>query len=262
MFSKILAGTDGSDTATLALAHAAELAEKLGAELTVVTAHRAGRAGDGAPASTDPDLVIAGALLRDVQKMHGDRIALKTRAAAGAAAEVLVELADQEGFDLVVVGNRGISRSSVLQPTSVPGRVSRRATVAVLVVDTLDRRPPSYRRILAGTDGSSTAARAVDAAAELSRGLGAELTLATVAPSEHEGRRLLDALRARWPETLVHLAAGEPSEALADLAESGEYDLLVLGNKGMTGLRRALGSVPARVLRRAPTNVLIVHTTG
>src|SRR5205807_1417541 len=134
-----------------------------------------------------------------------------------------------------------------LRPSSVPGRVSRGAPGAVLVVDTMGRRAPAYRRILAGTDGSATAALAVEAAAALSEALGAELTLATVASSEREGRRVLEALRARWPDRLVHLAVGAPSEALAELAQSGEYDLLVLGNKGMAGLRRALGSVPARV---------------
>ena len=68
--------------------------------------------------------------------------------------------------------------------------------------------------------------------------------------------------RARWPDALTHIVTGEASEALADLAESDGYDLLVMGNKGMSGLRRALGSVPTRVLKRAPTNVLIIHTTG
>jgi nucleotide-binding universal stress UspA family protein len=262
MFRKILAGTDGSDSATLALSHAADLAERLGAELTVVTAHRADEPDDGGRGPGFTEEVIAGALLRDVEKAHGGRIAISTRSAAGAAGAVLVDLAEQEGFDLVVVGNRGISRTSLLQPASVPGRVSRRAPVAVLVVDTMGRRPPGYGRILAGTDGSATAARAVDAAAELARRLGAELTLASAASSERDGQRVLESLRARWPEVLTHVVLGEASEALADLAESQGYDLLVLGNKGMSGLRRALGSVPTRVLRRAPTNVLIIHTTG
>src|SRR5207302_2766713 len=154
MFSKILVGTDGSDSATLALAHAAEVAERVGAELTVVTAHRGEPSEGTAPGSTGPESVIAGALLRDVEKLHGGRIALTTRAAAGAAAEVLIDLADREGFDLVVVGNRGISHSSGLRPSSVPGRVSRGAPGAVLVVDTMGRRAPAYRRILAGPDGS------------------------------------------------------------------------------------------------------------
>jgi nucleotide-binding universal stress UspA family protein len=262
MFRKILAGTDGSDSATLALSHAVDVAERLGAELTVVTAHQADGpdGGERGPAFTEQ--VIAGALLRDVEKAHGHRIALTTRAEEGAAGAVLVDMAEREGFDLVVVGNRGISRTSVLQPASVPGRVSRRSPVAVLVVDTMGHRPPGYGRILAGTDGSATAARAVDAAADLARGLGAELTLASAVPSERDGRRILESVRARWPEALVHVVTGEAAEALSDLAQSHGYDLLVLGNKGMSGLRRPLGSVPTRVLRRAPTNVLIVHTTG
>jgi nucleotide-binding universal stress UspA family protein len=259
MFRKILAGTDGSDSAALALSHAAEIAERLGAELTVVTAHATS---EGREAASDPELVIAGALLRDVEKTHGARITLTTRAAPGSAADVLVDLAEREGFDLVVVGNRGLSRESALQPSSVPGRVTRRAPAAVLVVDTVSRRPPRYRRLLAGTDGSSTAERAVEAAVELTRALGAELSLASAVSSEKDGRRVLEAIRARWPDPMAHVISGEPAEALSDLAESEEYDLLILGNKGMTGLRRALGSVPARVLRRGPTNLLIVHTTG
>ena len=259
MFRKILAGTDGSDSAMLALRHAADLAERLGAELTVVTAHAPG---GETPQAGDPALVIAGALLRDVEKAHGGQIALSTRAAPGSAADVLVDIAETEGFDLVVVGNRGLSRSASLQPASVPGRVTRRAPAAVLVVDTMGRRPAGYSRILAATDGSATAARAVGAADELARGLGAELELATVVSSDGEGRRVLESLRAAWPDAMTHVLAGEPSECLADLTQSGGYDLLVLGNKGMTGLRRALGSVPARLLRKAPTSVLIVHTTG
>jgi nucleotide-binding universal stress UspA family protein len=260
MFRKILAGTDGSDTATLALNHAAHLAGRLGAELTVVTAHE--RSGTTGREMGDAGRVIAGALLRDVEKAHGRTIRLETRAAEGSAAHVLVDIAEREAFDLVVVGNRGLSRASSLQPASVPGRVTRRAPAAVLVVDTMGGRAPEYGRILAGTDGSSTAALAVDAAARLAASIGAELELATVVSSQNGGRRVLETLRAAWPDAMAHVLEGEASERLSELAESSGYDLLVLGNKGMTGIRRALGSVPARVLRRAPTNVLIVHTTG
>ena len=260
MVRKILAGTDGSDTATLALSHAAHLAGRLGADLTVVTAHEGG--GVGGPGPEDASRVIAGALLRDAEKAHGEGVRIETRAAAGSAASVLVDLAEQEGFDLVVVGNRGLSHASSLRPASIPGRVTRRAPAAVLVVDTVGGRTPRYGRILAGTDGSVTAARAAVMGVELAESLGAELELATVVSPKSDGRRVLESLRAAWPDIMTHVLEGEPSERLSDLAESGEYDLLVVGNKGMTGLRRALGSVPARVLKRAPTNVLIVHTTG
>jgi nucleotide-binding universal stress UspA family protein len=264
MFRKILAGTDGSDSATLALAHAAFLAEKLGAELVVATAHTdRGESGSGKRAGAlDTGAVIAGALLRDVESRYGTRIPITTKAAPGAADDVLLGLAIAEDCDLLAVGNRGLSKSALLQPSSVPGRVARRAPVAVLVVDTMGKRQPRYERILVGTDGSSTAAVAVEAAHELSEALRAELHLAAVTSSEREGRRILDGLQARWPGSTVHLLSGEASEALADLAESQSYDLAVVGNRGMAGVRRALGNVPLRVLRRSPSNVLIVNTTG
>ena len=259
MFRKILAGTDGSDSATLALDHAVHLAERLDADLTILTAHRRP---DPSVTSGSTEAVIAGALLRDVEAAYGGRVTLETRMAAGDAAGALLDFAQMEGHDLVVVGNRGISLGGALQPGSVPERVSRRAPAAVLVVDTVGRRPPGYRRILVATDGSETAAKAVEAGITLANALDADLGIATVASSDREGRRVVSALQARWPDVATHVLDGEPSEALSDLTQSGRYDLLILGNKGMTGLRRAMGSVPARVLRRAPTTVLIVHTTG
>jgi nucleotide-binding universal stress UspA family protein len=261
MFRNILAGTDGSDTATLAVHHAVDLAERLGAELTVLTVHQDdGSADTGAIGSAHA--VIANALLRDVESAFGTRIPLRTRSAEGNPAEILLEVAGSEQHDLLVVGNRGISGEALLQPSSVPGRVSRRAPAAVLVADTVGRRPPGYHRILVATNGSPTAARAEDAAVELAEALDAEVDLVTAGLSDREAERLAEEARGRRPLLRTHAVRGEPSEALSKLAESGRYDLLVLGNKGMTGIRRSLKSVPARVLRRAPTNVLIVHTTG
>ncbi|MFN2545374.1 MAG: universal stress protein [Actinomycetota bacterium] len=258
MFRRILAGTDGSDSATLALAHAADLAEKLGADLVVATAH----AESGKGGSLDPHAVIAGALLRDVEATHGGRLSVTTRAAAGTADDVLLALAAEEGCDLVVVGNRGLSKSALLQPSSVPGKVAKRAPVAVLVVDTVGKQPPGYGRVLVGSDGSPTAAVAVDAARDLGAALGSEVDIATVASSERDGRNVLEAIQARWPGSTVHVLDGEPSEALADLTQSERFDLLVLGNRGMAGVRRALGNIPLRVLRRAPSSVLVVNTSG
>ena len=261
MFRNILAGTDGSDTATLAVHHAVDLAERLHAELTVLTVHRDQDAGLLA-GSGPQDPGVAGALLRDVESAFGDRVALRTRAAEGNAAEILLEVAESDQHDLVVVGNRGISGEALLKPASVPGRVSRRAPAAVLVVDTMAGRQPGYRRILVGTDGSPTAVVAEEVGLALAHALGAEVELAGAGSSDREAGRYSEEAKKRRPELTTHAIRGEPSEALSKLAESGRYDLLVLGNKGMTGLRRSLRSVPARVLRQAPTNVLIVHTTG
>jgi nucleotide-binding universal stress UspA family protein len=54
---------------------------------------------------------------------------------------------------------------------------------------------------------------------------------------------------------------GEPVKSLLDMLDKYQADLLVVGNRGLNTLAgRLLGSVPADVSRRAPCDVLIVHT--
>ena len=55
---------------------------------------------------------------------------------------------------------------------------------------------------------------------------------------------------------------GEPADAILDVAEEEGADLIVVGNKGMTGAKRfLLGSVPNKVSHHAPSSVLIIRTT-
>jgi nucleotide-binding universal stress UspA family protein len=55
---------------------------------------------------------------------------------------------------------------------------------------------------------------------------------------------------------------GDPADAILDIAEERDADLIVVGNKGMTGAKRfLLGSVPNRVSHHAPCSVLIIRTT-
>jgi nucleotide-binding universal stress UspA family protein len=122
-----------------------------------------------------------------------------------------------------------------------------------------------FQKILVGTDGSKTAARAVDRAVELAKTLGSSVTIATAgrgegaqAVVEREAKRHADAGVAI--DTAV--IDGDPSSALVDTAESGGYDLLVVGNKGMTGASRFfLGSVPNKVSHHIGKSMLIVKTT-
>lgn len=121
-----------------------------------------------------------------------------------------------------------------------------------------------YRQILVGTDGSETAARAVDKAAALARAVGASLTIATAGPGP-EAVKVLDAASVRHGvdglEVHTKVLDGDAASALVDEATNG-YDLLVVGNKGMSGIARFLiGSVPDKVSHHAPCALLIVHTT-
>lgn len=122
-----------------------------------------------------------------------------------------------------------------------------------------------YSRILVGTDGSPTAAKAVTRAVEVARSAEASLTIMTAAP-ESKGRRVVDEAAA------AHAGAGvdidtlvvdrDPVGALIDTAEQG-YDLVVVGNKGMTGAGRffKVGAVPNKLSHNLPTSLLVVRTT-
>lgn len=145
-----------------------------------------------------------------------------------------------------------------------------------------------YRSIVVGTDGSVGAAHAVATAAELASYSGATLHVATVGGAAtsamlgdplagaaamsvgaEETRDELAAIveKAAAPAVAqgitvaTHALVGSAAQALCDLAERVAADLLVVGNRGMQGGRRFLGSVPNSVSHHAPCSVLIVDTT-
>jgi nucleotide-binding universal stress UspA family protein len=146
-----------------------------------------------------------------------------------------------------------------------------------------------FKRIVVGTDGSETAAEAVRQAIELARLTGASLSLVS-AYQPASGRRvqaeqaeapadvqyeigpredvnlILDAAaadaRQQGVEVQTHPVEADPADAILNVAEETKADLIVVGNKGMTGARRyLLGSVPNNVSHHAPCSVIIVRTT-
>lgn len=123
-----------------------------------------------------------------------------------------------------------------------------------------------YERILVGTDGSKTAAKAVDRAVDIARQSGATLTIFAAARLDR-GEHVVAAEAQRHVGSGVTIDTkvvdGEPVASLIDVAREGGYDLLVMGNRGMTGVTRflRLGSVPNKVSHHLPCSLLIVKTT-
>jgi nucleotide-binding universal stress UspA family protein len=144
--------------------------------------------------------------------------------------------------------------------------------------------------LLVGTDGSDTAAIAVAHAIEVARGLGAKLLIVSAYEPVPEGRLRREALQApsdvQWTvnpraevlalldsaaddarragiaEVETFARVGDAADAILDVAEEQRCDMIVVGNKGMTGATRfLLGSVPNKVSHHAPCSVLIVRTT-
>jgi len=123
-----------------------------------------------------------------------------------------------------------------------------------------------YQKILVGTDGSKTAAKAVDRAVEVAASMDAPLTILSAARKDR-GETIVAAEVARHAESGVAIDTvvvdDDPTAALVSTAEDGGYDLLVMGNRGMTGISRffSLGAVPDKVSHRLPCTLLIVKTT-
>ncbi len=123
-----------------------------------------------------------------------------------------------------------------------------------------------YQRILVGTDGSETAGRAVARAVEVARSTGARLTIMTAARPDR-GQSVVDAAKAVHAESGVEIDTtvvdDDPVSALIDTAKAGGFDLVVVGNKGMTGVSRffRLGGVPNKLSHHLPSSLLIVRTT-
>ncbi len=143
--------------------------------------------------------------------------------------------------------------------------------------------------IVAGTDGSATAEVAVDKAAELARALGARVHVVAAYSSASSGAWLAAAamtvpgvvddasaarqaaeeivdrtsarLRERGLQVATHVCQGEPAEVLMTVADGEHAQMIVVGNRGMAGARRVLGSVPNRVSHHATCGVLIVPTS-
>jgi nucleotide-binding universal stress UspA family protein len=146
-----------------------------------------------------------------------------------------------------------------------------------------------FTRIVVGTDGSETAAEAVRQAVDLAKLAGAQLSIvsayAPVSKRRLEGEQqgapadvqyeigpredvnlVLDAAAAAAKqdgiEVQTHPVEGDPAEAILNVAEETKADLIVVGNKGMTGARRfLLSSVPNNISHHAPCSVIIVRTT-
>ncbi|HUV09746.1 MAG TPA: universal stress protein [Acidimicrobiia bacterium] len=120
-----------------------------------------------------------------------------------------------------------------------------------------------FSTIVVGTDGSDRAAIAVAHAATLARTWGASLHLvaATNAPGTAAGLDEQTAeVGARGVEAQAHEAVGNPVTVILDVAQQVGADLIVVGNRGMVGSRRLLGSVPNTLAHHAQCAVMIVPT--
>jgi nucleotide-binding universal stress UspA family protein len=146
-----------------------------------------------------------------------------------------------------------------------------------------------FNSIVVGTDGSATATTAVREAVDVAKAVGATLELVSAyapvreqqlreerrdAPSDvqwaihprHEVESSLsdaaDLAREAGVDANTYARQGDPADAILDVAEERGADLIIVGNKGMTGAKRfLLGSVPDKISHHAPCSVMIIRTS-
>jgi nucleotide-binding universal stress UspA family protein len=147
VFGSILVGTDGSETAAVAVAHAIELARAIGARLQIVSAYepvaerhlRAARL--EAPADIqwtinprEDVLALLETAQRDAQTAGVTSI--ETFARVGDAADAIIDVAEEQKCDLIMIGNKGMTGATRFLLGSVPNKISHHAPCSVFIVRT------------------------------------------------------------------------------------------------------------------------------
>ncbi len=279
---KMLVAIDGSESSMHALKESFKLARNEKSWITVVSVVPEYKG--------DLDLVAVGnimalmrkpcedALQRAQELANAEGALIKTVCEEGEAHERIIDLAEAENCELIVMGRRGMSRLERVLVGSVTARVIGHSPIDVLVVPLTAEI--SWKKILLATDGSkyskAAAARALDFAFQYSGQLVA-VSVVDV-PSEFYGEApdavedlikkargyVEDVKREAGSagikvETFVR--EGETYKAILDLAKEQDVNAIVMGSHGRTGLKRLLmGSVTEKVIGYSPCPVLVVKS--
>jgi nucleotide-binding universal stress UspA family protein len=268
-FARVLAGTDGSHRADEAVRQGARLAAAAGATLEVVFVVDTGRAH---PREVEPEaetiLERASAIATELG------LATDTRILVGDPGTALVEEAAESRADLVCVGPDAGLVGGAIRIGQVAAHALREAGCSVLIAR--EAAPAFPTRIACGVDGSDASAETAAFAARIAAATGAELrvlhvipvfrghdtewTLGDDDPSPPELEPAIGAIAEVGVSPIREMAMGRPEHALVKTSQRDGTDLLVVGHRGVSGVRRALlGSVSEYCAHHAPCSVLIAR---
>ena len=282
----VLIPTDGSDGALAGARWAAELADRLGASLHVLSVVDTG---DSAVIDSvrEPTQVAnalesqaheAIATIETYLEESTTNLPVTTAVRRGSAHETIRSYATEQAVDVTVMGTTGRSGLNRLLLGSTTERVLRTTTRPLLAVPPTAGEP-AFDRLLLPTDGSPGAERAVDwgvwLAGEMDAMVHALYSVDTgwlpteTPPSElldqfeSEGQTALESVRSRANAAGVRSAgavtSGPPANAILAAIDQQDVDLVVIGTQGRHGIaQRLLGSVTERVVRGAPVAVCCV----
>ncbi|MBI4842940.1 MAG: universal stress protein [Nitrospirae bacterium] len=278
-YRKILVAVDGSEASLHALKESFKLASNEKSWITVVSVIP--------PYSGDLDLITMGNVLASARKpcedalslanktAEAERALIKTVCEEGEIHERIVDLADAENCDLIVMGRRGMSRLERALLGNITARVIGYSNRDVLVVPR--NTTVGWQKILVATDGSKFSKAAAAKAIDFAKSYGGELIVISVVdvPTEFYGEApqvVEDMIKKAKgytedvrkeavsadvkAETFVREA--EAYRAITEIAKEHQVDTIVMGSHGRTGLKRLLmGSVTERVIGLSHCPVMI-----
>ena len=279
-YRKILVAVDSSDSSKNALHQAFKLANEEKCWITVTSVVP--------PYEGEIELLgvrdIRAALrkpcedaLAEVEKIaKTERMLVKTVCEEGDVHERIVDLAEAENCDVIVMGRRGIRRIGRALIGSVTARVIGHTQRDVLVVP--NGATVGWKKIVLATDGSKYSAVATERAIAFAKSYGGELKVVSVVdvPSEFyaEAPQAVEDLvrkakgfvagvkkqaEAAGVAAETFVGEAEAYEAITNLAKEQSANMIIIGSHGRTGLRRLLmGSVAEKVIGHAPCPVLVV----
>lgn len=269
-FERILAATDGSERAEEAVRQAARLAAAFDGSVVCVYVIDSER-----PHDSDVEVEAERVLERAAAIATAAGTSAESRILGGDVGDALVE--EAEGFDLLALGPDAGLLGGALRIGRVAAHVLREARVSTLVARRGSEDFPA--RIVCGVDGSDASTETALAAATIAAATRAELHLLHVVPvfrgdnaewtldPEEESPPELDpavnAATSRGVIAVREMAMGRPEHALLAVAGRDDSDLIVVGHRGISGMRRVLlGSVSEHVAHHAGTSVLVARASG
>ena len=284
-YRKILLPLDGSPLAERALIPALTLAQALQAQVVVLRV------------VPSPEMLVNAEMLNAVRQTAQGYLetvcqqydippdALQVWLRQGSPAQTILQVAQDEAVDLIVMSSHGRSGVGRWVYGSVAEQVLRGAVCDTLIIRAQAELPELRGgKFLLTLDGSSLAEQALEPAVALAEALSAELSLLRVTFSishlepqfyqrifhhiEIEERRLgqeyLNQIRGRYADRPVALRAealiGDAAAGIVDYAREHAVALIILASHGRSGVQRWLyGSTAEKVLHSLACATLVVH---
>jgi nucleotide-binding universal stress UspA family protein len=283
-FKKILVPVDGSHSCLHAKMLASSIARKFNSKVTVVHVvshefmHPELKAQYQLPPSilhrVDEAYLQAGKkIIRNAEEMFREaNIDVDARLVTYEdPAEFLLQLVKDEKYDLVVIGNRADTQSERYSLGSVTEKIARHAECPVLIV----KQKPKVKKILTAVDGSKHADKALEYAVQLAKNYSANLALVHVEEDKFVrigGPQVVDCVgtvgecilkdasrKAQGVSFDKILEYGSPAEVIIKVAKKADVDIIVVGSRGLSSVRRyLLGSVSDDISMHARSSVMIV----